>query len=266
MLDDRRLGKQRVETLQILRALHVEDYGWANHPAVTMWRGHTTALVVYGTVVVDEWIARGHADSTRAQIAEFLHPRTPPSWTELVRTPSLLPPWWGREDLHRSHRSALLRKDPGHYGPLFPATPDDLDYVWPAPPTEPAAPGQRVAWVVRGDRDDGGIALPLRSGELLDVEAGPTGRRRTKRRRQLDRFVAELDAGDVVVVPEGETLRIGRLADTLDLDPASLRRTVHWISTMPRAALDRPAALQDPQVVFALRDEPTVSALANPRR
>jgi hypothetical protein len=31
-----------------------------------------------------------------------------------------------------SHRSSLLRKDPEHYGPLFPSdTPRDLYYVWP---------------------------------------------------------------------------------------------------------------------------------------
>src|SRR3954467_500955 len=39
LLDTPRLGKQRVETLQILRAIELPDYGWANHPAVLMWRG-----------------------------------------------------------------------------------------------------------------------------------------------------------------------------------------------------------------------------------
>src|SRR3712207_9220014 len=39
LLDSPRLGKQRVETLQILRALELPDYGWASHPAVAMWRG-----------------------------------------------------------------------------------------------------------------------------------------------------------------------------------------------------------------------------------
>jgi hypothetical protein len=33
--------------------------------------------------------------------------------------------------VHDSHRSALVRKDPGHYRPLFPDVPDDLPYVWP---------------------------------------------------------------------------------------------------------------------------------------
>ena len=34
LLDPARLGKQRVETLQVLRAIELPDYGWASHPAV----------------------------------------------------------------------------------------------------------------------------------------------------------------------------------------------------------------------------------------
>lgn len=37
-LDNKRLGKQRVEVLQILKALHNPSYGWQNHPAVKMCR------------------------------------------------------------------------------------------------------------------------------------------------------------------------------------------------------------------------------------
>ena len=33
-LDRLRLGKQRVETLQILKALLIPKYGWKNHPVV----------------------------------------------------------------------------------------------------------------------------------------------------------------------------------------------------------------------------------------
>ena len=42
-----------------------------------------------------------------------------------------LPDWLFDSDLQRSHQSALVRKDPGHYGPLFPGVPDDLPYYWP---------------------------------------------------------------------------------------------------------------------------------------
>ena len=42
-----------------------------------------------------------------------------------------LPPWFGRDDVHLSHRSKLVEKDPEHYAPLFPDTLPGLDYVWP---------------------------------------------------------------------------------------------------------------------------------------
>ena len=38
-LDDRRLGKQRVETFQVLRAITWPTYGWKHHPVTRMWRG-----------------------------------------------------------------------------------------------------------------------------------------------------------------------------------------------------------------------------------
>jgi hypothetical protein len=43
-----------------------------------------------------------------------------------------LPSWLGDEAFHLSHRSALVRKDPDFYRPLFRDVPDDLPYVWPA--------------------------------------------------------------------------------------------------------------------------------------
>lgn len=121
-LDRLRLGKQRVEALQILRALTREEYGWKHHPAVKMWRGHEPALVAYGLAICEEWVARGGSDTCAAQIqAEGPAPST-----------ADLPAWVGDEEFHRAHRSALLRKDPEHYGPQFGDEPDDLPYVWPS--------------------------------------------------------------------------------------------------------------------------------------
>src|SRR4051794_41946848 len=68
LLDTPRLGKQRVETLQILRAIELPDYGWANHPAVLMWRGRSPALTAYGLAMARTWRARGVAASTEPQI------------------------------------------------------------------------------------------------------------------------------------------------------------------------------------------------------
>ncbi|MFG2416684.1 hypothetical protein [Streptomyces goshikiensis] len=39
MLDVRRVGKQRVEAVQVLRGLVVPGYGWPRHPAVRVWAG-----------------------------------------------------------------------------------------------------------------------------------------------------------------------------------------------------------------------------------
>jgi hypothetical protein len=44
----------------------------------------------------------------------------------------MLPPWLGHREMHRAYRSALVRKMPDHYGPLFPDVEGDLPYVWPA--------------------------------------------------------------------------------------------------------------------------------------
>jgi hypothetical protein len=45
--------------------------------------------------------------------------------------------------VHRSHRSALLRKDPDHYRPLFGDQPADLPYVWPQSDRDPGCDGHR---------------------------------------------------------------------------------------------------------------------------
>ena len=119
VLDRARLGKQRVECLQVLRAVTIPTYGWRNHPAAKMWRGFVPALAEYSLAVTDEWIAQGHADTVRPQLLEF------------VGESLVMPPWLGDSDFHRSHQSNLVRKDPEFYRPIFPGVPDDLPYVWP---------------------------------------------------------------------------------------------------------------------------------------
>jgi hypothetical protein len=132
-LDRKRLGKQRVETIQVVRALTRSGYGWANHPAVLMWKGFEEALGRYGFTCCDAWTELGFGDTCATTIATDLRTAGVGSvraQAELADAGAL--PWWlGDEDLHRSHRSALVRKDPDHYRPLFPDVPDDLPYVWP---------------------------------------------------------------------------------------------------------------------------------------
>ncbi|EYT82409.1 hypothetical protein CF54_13480 [Streptomyces sp. Tu 6176] len=134
VLDRRRLGKQRVEALQVLRGLTVPGYGWRRHPAVRMWAGYEEALVRYGLDVCRVWREHGHQDSCAATLVADLAAHRPGArvreQSELAAAGEL-PPWLGDEALHLSHRSALVRKDPDHYARLFPGVPDDLPYVWP---------------------------------------------------------------------------------------------------------------------------------------
>jgi hypothetical protein len=136
VLDPARLGKQRVEALQILRALTRPVYGWKHHPAVGMWRGHEDALVAYAEEICAEWCRRGSADRCLEQILAERGVESPLTQRQLEEAGEL-PPWLGRRAFHRSHQSALVRKKPEWYRPHFPTVPDDLPYVWPAPAQPP---------------------------------------------------------------------------------------------------------------------------------
>jgi hypothetical protein len=133
VLDDRRLGKQRVEALQILRAVTRVTYGWKHHPAVRMWMGYPEAVAAYGLAMCDEWLRRGCADTCaatiRADLAEAGLP-APHVQAELARG-GKLPHWLGDGRLHRSHQAALVRKDPAYYHALFPDADPELPYFWP---------------------------------------------------------------------------------------------------------------------------------------
>ena len=125
VLDNKRLGKQRVETKQILLALPKTTGGWVNHPATKMWRGHEVSLCQYGLAMCWEWQRRGYKDSLYQFFASALA-----QYQEDGRT-YLPPSWLGEETVHASHRSNLLRKDRGFYSQYGWAESDDLPYIWP---------------------------------------------------------------------------------------------------------------------------------------
>lgn len=133
VLDPKRLGKQRVEALQIIRALTREQYGWRHHPAVLMWRGHEEALGRFGLTIVEAWTDLGFADTCAATMRKDLaQAEVGAIRTEVELAASGdLPPWIGDEAVHLSHQSALVRKDPAYYRAVFPDVRDDLEYVWP---------------------------------------------------------------------------------------------------------------------------------------
>lgn len=122
VLDYRRLGKQRLETKQILETLLGRSSGWRNHPAVRMWIGYEGALAQYGYTMCEQWVSRGYNDTLRLYFYDLM----------LELPIGFLPPWVGDPAFHRSHQSNLVRKDPQHYRRYYPDVPDDLPYVWPA--------------------------------------------------------------------------------------------------------------------------------------
>ncbi|MCT9931303.1 MSMEG_6728 family protein [Planotetraspora sp. A-T 1434] len=148
VLDPLRLGKQRVEALQVLRALTVPGYGWRHHPVARMWTGYEEALVRYGLEICDVWREMGRADTCAATLTRELLGSVGiavPRSQRALGDAGELPPWLGDPALHLSHRSALLRKDPAFYRPIFPGDPDDLPYVWPSsdrPPSRAAPEGE----------------------------------------------------------------------------------------------------------------------------
>jgi len=142
-LDNMRLGKQRVESFQIMQAItgirHIpkleqpvlEDYtpkGWTRHPVAVMWRGHLDHLMCYQIATCDAWAARGYRDTCESKTLLVFVTAVARGIIPQVTTR----PWWlGDDRLHRSHRSNLSRKLPERYQQLWPEEPDDLPYQWP---------------------------------------------------------------------------------------------------------------------------------------
>ncbi|MGW7432225.1 MSMEG_6728 family protein [Streptomyces sp. NPDC054861] len=145
VLDPRRLGKQRVEALQVFRGLTVPGYGWRRHPAVRMWAGYEEALVRYGLDVCGVWTAEERPDTCAAtMMADYLawRPRAVVREQGDLAADGELPPWLGDPAFHRSHQSALLRKAPELYHAHFPGVPDDLPYVWPPSDRDETSPAR----------------------------------------------------------------------------------------------------------------------------
>lgn len=122
VLDNKRLGKQRVETYQIISAitrrpkLDGTPYrGWLNHPCTIMWKNNVPALKLYLNNCIEEWVTRGFKNTMDM---------------ETIHEDTILPEWFGYEKFHSSHRANLLKKDFQFYSQYkWTENPQD-PYVW----------------------------------------------------------------------------------------------------------------------------------------
>jgi hypothetical protein len=97
-LDPRRLGKQRVEALQVLRVLTITGYGWRHHPAARMWTGYEEALTRYGLEICRQWSSLGRRDTCAMTLLAVLRATrsmdAPRDQARLAEA-GALPPWLG---------------------------------------------------------------------------------------------------------------------------------------------------------------------------
>lgn len=121
VLDNKSLGKQRVEAWQLLKAIR-EGGAWANHPATKMWAAHQGGLIVYGWYICKEWISRGFKDTMLERFQAELNTIDP--FCEIY------PPWL-TEEFCSSHRANLLRKNPKWYGKFGWTESPREGYDWP---------------------------------------------------------------------------------------------------------------------------------------
>ncbi|WP_416405076.1 MSMEG_6728 family protein [Arthrobacter sp. LFS091] len=279
-LDTSRLGKQRVEALQVLRALVIPEYGWQSHPAVRMWMGHVPALTLYGLAMADEWMERGHPDNTRTNIAEFAPQAAHPDYASRI----IMPPWLGHEDLHLSHRSKLIGKDPKFYTQLFPGTDEKLEYVWPEPKHEfhPEEPEEDSLWILRAPVEEirpeqlTTVSMPPhgKSKPVSDTDdyefvyaeeksrrqvggpkkrpAAPKEKKPTRKRQAQDQAFNTLPGKTEVAVPfdGGQVFAVGLIQGRPISVDGRFARNFEVTNVIKRSDFDYPALLQDPRVFF----------------
>ena len=121
VLDWKRLGKQRVEGMQIINAISGvlrkdgKPYkGWVSHPCSVMWKPYVNALKHYTNIIILEWVKRGY--NNNMQLYEFDNLE--------------MPHWIGNEVFHSSHRANLLRKDYKYYSKFGWKEDSSNPYVW----------------------------------------------------------------------------------------------------------------------------------------
>ena len=115
-LDYRRLGKQRVEAMQLIKSIDNPNYKWSSHPCSKMWSNYKNALEHYMNLCIDEWISRGYNNTMEKANVDI--------------DTIIYPSWLGDKRLHDSHKSNLLFKDREFYSRYNWKVSLHLPYYW----------------------------------------------------------------------------------------------------------------------------------------
>lgn len=147
VLDDRRLGKQRVEAKQVMMTILrkmglVNDgrRGWLNHPVVLMYYNDGSPyfrdLVGYFNACVEEWTRRGMRSSiSLSDITHLIEEIRSAEGNPLTRIHEL------------EYRRVLILKEPKHYLRAF--TPEEVVEVF---ETEPTRINGVNTWIFKNTR------------------------------------------------------------------------------------------------------------------
>jgi hypothetical protein len=131
-IDNKRLNKQLLEGRQIYNILASGKRSgpWTNHPAVKMWRNYDMALFEYLKAIYKECNNRGIKTEKNWNAIEQIHES---NWNRGDNV--VMPPWWGDNRIHQSHRNNLYRKDPEYYAEFmddkFISCCEKCNYFWP---------------------------------------------------------------------------------------------------------------------------------------
>ena len=148
LLDTKRLGKQRIEALEIINCLEEFDKTgkitskWGNHPVVKCWMGFTNHLKVYYNIILREWINRGYNNNMEFyQIEnENLYHIVPCNFhnNSIVFCGTYnyysFPFWVAFYPFYMSHQASLCRKYPKYYSSLLREELNyflEIGYFWP---------------------------------------------------------------------------------------------------------------------------------------
>lgn len=130
-LDWRRLGKQRVEALQIINSFTRSNNAYSNHPTAKMWEGSFSYLLAYYNAMVSEWEMRGYNNNMRLfPIPRYIDLEGDRQYMDR-HTPYGGPWWLGWEPFHSSHRATLLSKDALYYMQFNWKEKPEYGYLWP---------------------------------------------------------------------------------------------------------------------------------------